>query len=392
MRILQLVAYPRLTRGTAIQAYLLGRSLRDRGHDVLLALTDDGRTGDEPSGLPVTRIPADGPRAAWRVRHLLRRGDFDIVHVHYRDAALRMALVAAAGGRPPPLVASWGNCYPIDGRRWARLGMAEADGTRSFSAWTGFALRSRRVSGITAVSRAARDVLVDTAGVPPDKIHVIYEGCDPEAFHPGRDRMRFRRELGLDPDTPLVGMLAAYYWVKDFPTFIAAARIVARHRPEARFVIVGDRAEEARGEWEGTELGSRMTALAARADVPDVLAALDVVVNTSRYDGLCGVLREALAMAKPVVSTDVGGNREIVIPGETGVLAPPARPEAIAAAILELLSRPRYARQMGARGREHVVRRHTLAGRCDRIERLYRALLRGDTPNRPHARPKARAR
>jgi len=114
-----------------------------------------------------------------------------------------------------------------------------------------------------------------------------------------------------------------------------------------------------------------------RQDVPQVLAALDVSVSASAtpWEGLSGVMRESLALGRPVVCTDVGGNRELVVDGVTGRLVPPGDASALCGAIAALLADPGAARRLGEAGRELAVAKFSNAARARTMEALYRRLL-----------------
>jgi glycosyltransferase involved in cell wall biosynthesis len=370
VRILQVVGFPRLTRGAALQGWWLAHDLRARGHEVEIVICSDAAQED---GVPVHTHSMTGLRDLTRLRRLLGEGGFDVVHTHYRDVGLRRVLAASIGMRRAPLVvAHWGNVYRVDRRRRLPDGWRQVGGDVSFSAWTGTVLRSPRVGRVVAISAAARDVLVRGAGVDPQKIAVIHQGVDPERFHPSVDGSGVRRELGIPLDVPVVGMLSAYRWVRDFPSFLDAAEVLARERTEVRFLLAGERTELATRELAGRDaLSGRVTFAGVRSDVPEVLAAMDVVVNCALLEGLSGAIREALALAKPVVASDVGGNPEIVIDGDTGLLVRPRAPAELAAAVAALLDDPERAARLGARGRQLVLDRHTRAGRAERVEALY---------------------
>jgi glycosyltransferase involved in cell wall biosynthesis len=111
-------------------------------------------------------------------------------------------------------------------------------------------------------------------------------------------------------------------------------------------------------------------------DVPAALAAMDMVVCASlRGEGLTGALREALAMARPIISSDVAGNRELVIHNSTGLLVPPGDPAALAEAIDRMLRDAELARSCAARGRELVLELCTEEKRAARVEEIYLELL-----------------
>jgi glycosyltransferase involved in cell wall biosynthesis len=361
VRILQAVGFPRLTRGAALQGWWLAHDLRARGHEVEVAICSEDVA--QQDGVPVHACAMSGARDLGRMRRLLARGGYDVVHTHYRDVALRHVLAASVGMRRPPLVvAHWGNVYPL----------------REFSAGTGAALRSSRVARVVAISDAAREVLVTDARVDAAKIAVIHQGVDPDRFHPSVDGSGVRRELGIPPEVPVVGMLSAYRPVRDFPTFLDAAELLAAERPDLRFLMVGENTELVLEDHaQRTALAGRLVCPGVRTDVPEALAAMDVVVNCALLEGLAGSVREALALAKPVVATNVGGNPEIVLDGDTGLLVEPRAPAELAAAVGTLLDDRELGARLGARGRELVLERHTRAARAERVEAVYLDALAG---------------
>jgi glycosyltransferase involved in cell wall biosynthesis len=374
VRILQAVGFPRLTRGAALQGWWLAHDLRARGHEVEIAICSDVAQED---GVPVHSCSMTGVRDLGRLRRLIAGGGFDVVHTHYRDIALRRVLAASVAMRRQPLiVAHWGNIYPVNRRRVVPDGWRLGGSGVSFSAWTGMALRSARVGRVVAISEAAREVLVRGAGVDPGKIEVIHQGVDPERFHPSVDGSGVRREFGIPLEAPVVGMLSAYRWVRDFPTFLEACELIAADRPDVRFLVAGERTQQAALDHaHRAALDGRVVYAGVRTDVPEVLAAMDIVVNCALLEGLAGSLREALALARPVVATSVGGNPELVLDGETGLLVQPRSPHELAAAVGWLLDHPERAASLGARGRELILEGHTRSARAARVEALYRAAL-----------------
>jgi glycosyltransferase involved in cell wall biosynthesis len=290
-----------------------------------------------------------------RLRRLIRGAD--VVHVH-RERALGFVLRALPPGPPPfALVGHRGNSNPLSARHRALL----AD---------------PRVDVVVAVAREVRDILVE-GGLAPERVRVIYGSVDTEAFRPGLDGARLRRDVGVEASAPLVGLLANLDGKKDHGTFLAAAARVRRERPETRFVLVGGGDEEPfRRRAAELGLGEVIRFAGFREDAAACLAAFDVSVNCSdRGEGLTGAVRESLAMARPVVCTRVGGNAELVEDGRTGRLVEPGDPEALAEAILWTLAHPGEAAVLAARGRETVLREMRPEVRQARLEGLYREIL-----------------
>jgi len=188
--------------------------------------------------------------------------------------------------------------------------------------------------------------------------HVIPLGIDLDRFEGARP--------ALEPDGPRVGNVARLAPQKDHRTLIEAARLV----PEAEFVIVGD--GELRGELERLAAGARVRFMGAREDVPELLASFDVFAFPSRFEGLCLAVIEAQAAGVPVVATPVGGIRETVVEGETGLLVPTGDPAALAAATRRLLEDRPAAEAMAAEAKRRVRERFSLERMVEATLRLYR--------------------
>jgi len=189
-------------------------------------------------------------------------------------------------------------------------------------------------------SAAVTETLVAREGLPATKVRVIHNGIDLgrlPAFEPARAAARAR--AGLPQDRRLVAQVGRLAPQKDYPTFLAAAAQVARAVPDVDFLVVGEGG--LRGELEAMAralgIAERVHFLGLRHDVPVLLGGVEVLALTSLYEGLPNVVIEAMAAGAVVVATDVGGARELVVPGETGMLVPPRDPDAAAMAMVDLL-------------------------------------------------------
>jgi glycosyltransferase involved in cell wall biosynthesis len=325
-----------------------------------------------PNPLWATRLRAAGvrhaeipmrrafdPRAAWRLARLIRREEVELVHAH-KGRGRTLTLLAGLFGARPLLVLNRGVSFPLT--RWNRLGYT-----------------TRRVHAIVAVCQSIKRGLV-VAGVPGEKIEVIYSGTDTEKFHPGLDGRPVRRELGLGPEHVLLTQIGVRSWRGWTDVLEAMGRIAPRNErarllfvgaPPPRVAEIGDRARE-RG------LGARVLVLPHRDDVPRILAASDVVVDASfKGLGITGSIREALACERPVVSTDAEGMPELVVHGETGLLVPRRAPDALAEAIVRLVDNPAWAGAMARAGRKRVEAHFSLRAKVEATEALYQRLREG---------------
>jgi glycosyltransferase involved in cell wall biosynthesis len=238
-------------------------------------------------------------------------------------------------------------------------------------------------------------------GVAEEKIASIPFGADPALFDRAReDTAAVRSELGVDADTPLVGNVAYFYGVvpeilgetfdfaydrerglKGQEDFVDAAKIVHDVRPDVRFVLVGGawgaagEKQLARVRQQVRELGLEGVVLftGARPRVTDMLAALDVSVQCPVSDNYGGTF-ESLLMEAPTIGTAAGPIPEVIRHEQTGLLVPPADPEALAAAMLRLIEDPALARKLAAAGRQLVLDAFTTEQTVDRIDAVYREL------------------
>ena len=346
-----------------MQAMVLALGQADAGHDVLIAMNARPSEPLHPTilpwiqrGLRVETFRMNRKREAFRYRKFLKAARPDVIHCH-RNEALQFTYFATFGLRPKPvLVTQRGTTRGMQTRLIGRIH------------------RSPRVRRIIAVAQAVKASLME-AGVKAEKIRVIYGSCDLSRFDPDRvDPTGIRAELGLEAGQPLVVQVGELIAKKAPTDFIRAAARVAERRPDAMFALVGPGKllHTCRALVDELGLGDQFRVFGFRPDIPEILAAADVVVNCSvRDEGLTGALREALAMARPVVATDVSGNSELVRDGETGSMVPAGVPEQIAAAVLGLLDQPDRARRLADAGRALVLKLMSPARRLEATLSVY---------------------
>src|SRR5262249_35464804 len=157
------------------------------------------------------------------------------------------------------------------------------------------------------------------------------------------------REIGLRDEAPLVGIVGRIFPIKNHRLFLEAAARIAALEPRARFVIVGDgvlrKAMEQHAH--GLGIGDRVFFTGWPPGLPRIYPDLDVLVVSSNNEGTPVSAIEAMAARRPVVATRVGGLPDLIIDGKTGRLVPPRDPQALANAVLELLTDRAYARAIG---------------------------------------------
>jgi glycosyltransferase involved in cell wall biosynthesis len=217
--------------------------------------------------------------------------------------------------------------------------------------------------------------LAEHEGCPAGKICVIPNGVDVEKFHPRRPNSNLQREFGIPQDAPVVGIVAALRPEKNHELFLQAAAIVRQKMPEVNFLVVGDGPR--RGDLErmasDLSLSDAVHFSGTRADIPEMLALMDVFLLTSHCEANPVSILEAMACEKPVVATRVGSVPETVLDGRTGYLVTPGEAEQVAGRTLELLQDSHRAVAFGRAGREQVIAHWSI----DRMVQGYEELLEG---------------
>ncbi|MFM7223946.1 MAG: glycosyltransferase, partial [Actinomycetota bacterium] len=256
----------------------------------------------------------------------LRREGFSVVHAHSPIAVIgaRIARATISAQRRPALVTTEHNVWSSHARLTRLADRLTARG------------RERHL----AVSEAVRVSLPRRLRPDTEVIRYGIEVAETTARRSGRAGAR--AEIGAGDDDLVVGTVANLRATKGYPDLLAAAADVVTAVPATRFVAVGQGplAETLAAERDERGLADRFTFLGYRADAPAVMAGFDVFCLASRHEGLPVVLMEALALGLPVVATTAGGVAELVTDGVDAVLVPPARPEALAAALVDLLRDP----------------------------------------------------
>lgn len=381
--------------GPSYQAIFLTQRLQDAEFtSVLLAGNVGPHEGSmeglaEKRGVGFTRVPGLGREISLksdlptvhRVYREIRRYRPQVVHTHLAKAGA-VGRLAARLARVPSVVHTYhGHVFHgyFSKRKSAVLIRIER------------ALASATDRIVVLGEAQEREILGYGVG-RLEQMRRIPLGLELEPFlNASRQAGELRRELGIEAGVPLVGIVARLVPIKAHHLFLTAARDVARARPDAQFLIVGDGELRADLEAQARQLGCRIVSheggaptavpsgsgpvvrfLGFREDLPRIYADLDVTVLCSLNEGLPVTIIEALAAARPVVSTEVGSVADLIVPGHTGALVPASNPEALAKAIEAQLADPERAFAMAQRGQAHVFPKLSV----DRLEQDLRGLYR----------------
>jgi glycosyltransferase involved in cell wall biosynthesis len=303
------------------------------------------------------RSRAGYPAAAARLARALRSRSTDVVQTHLLDGSL-VGLTAARLARTPVAVMTAHHSHelPFHGRKLV---------------WAERLCTGPLCDRVIAPSQDTLHTLTRLARVPVEKIEVVHHGFDLERLDPrNADPARVRRELGLEGKL-VFGAIGRLYSLKNYFSLIEAFASALDGVREARLVIAGAGDPSGLGaRARQLNIADRIVLCGPRDDVPDLLAAVDVFVHPAVAESFGMVIVEAMAMARPVVSTPVGIAPEVISAGETGVLCSSPDPDALAAGLRAMVALRDHWPQLGARARRRIEG-FTAASTAIRYRELY---------------------
>ncbi|MBI3864327.1 MAG: glycosyltransferase family 4 protein [Planctomycetia bacterium] len=299
---------------------------------------------------------------------LLREISPQIVHTHSSKAGI-LGRAAAHHLRIPVVHTIHGSPFH------AYQGWLAHEAYRRAEKWA-----ANRCNRLISVCDAMTDQYVAAGIAPREKFTTVYSGMEVEPFlNPPRPRDEIRRELGIGPEHVVVGKVARLFELKGHADVIAAARQVIVQNVNVRFLFVGDGLLRSDLERQIAQAGLTdkfvFTGLVPPTRVPELIAGMDIVVHASLREGLARVLPQGLIAGKPVISYDIDGAREVVIPGETGFLLPPRAIDGMASALVQLAADAALRQKLGEIGRAKFTElfRHETMTR--RLRGIYEDVL-----------------
>ena len=351
--------------GAERQVLALAERMKAHGHAVSLVVLRGCQPEEWPTSLDLIRLnvrktPTSRLAGLWRARRFLRDFQPDLIHSHVFPANISARLLRIS----LPSAAVLSTVHNVYEGGWLRM------------------LAYRLTEGLsrhtTFVSQAAAARYMRLKAVPARKSSVLTNGINTAEFTPSAER-RVSTRAQMDVQTEFVWLAAGRIVpAKDYPNLLRAFAKVKEDVPDAQLWIAGESAGNASAaiQAEASELGAAVRWLGLRRDMPALLDAADGFVLSSAWEGMPLVVGEAMAMEKPVVVTDVGGVRELV--GDTGVIVPAKNSDALAEAMLAMMSNtPQVRDSLGRAARERIQTRFSIEAKADEWEALYRSLLAG---------------
>ncbi len=317
----------RTWRGGEAQVFHLAKRLPEDRYRSVIAAPKKSALLDRTAaaGFPVIALSSRGeisPRMILDLWRGVSKHQPQILHVHTSHGLIAAGLIRKFSSVKPRVIFSKRTDFPL------RTG------------FMGISLKKHLWSAdhILTVSDKIREVMI-AGGIPGAMVSTVYSGIDLAEFDLNDRGKSFRREMGIGPEIPLIGKVAALADHKDPMTFIQAAERVVENVPDAVFVLAGGgKMWDALSAYlEQSPHRERIRLLGFRTDVKTILAALDIFCMSSHMEGLCTSVLDAMAMARPVVATRAGGIPEAVGEGEAGILVPVRDPAAMAEAVTALI-------------------------------------------------------
>jgi len=368
----------RFAGGSGGNTLLSAIGLDARRYEVWIAAAPGGPLWEvaERAGVRTVHLPNMGEtispigdiKALGSLMRLMRRERFSIVHTHSSKAGV-LGRLAAWLTRAPVVI------HTFHGFAFHDFMSA---GRRRVYGWFERSMRSRADRYLAVAPRVAREA-VEMRLAPPGSVVVVPSSVELDRI-PTTSDPALRRELGVPEGVSVVGTVGRIVFQKAPLDFVRMAAIVRQTHPDVRFIMVGDASLEsapleAETRAEADRLGVEVIFTGFRPDAPKIAAMLDVFVISSLYEGLGRSLTEAMAAGRPVVATAVNGVPDLVEPGSTGLLAPPADPAALAECVSWLLDHPDEGRRMGAQGRTRVLSIFDAGTMCAMLDAEYCRLL-----------------
>lgn len=359
---------------TVLYRYLDKLPAEARQRHFVISLGGRGFFGDklETLGVSVHTLGMGGllslPRAFVKLVKVMRRARPDIVQTWLYHADLLGGLAARLSGNPPVI---WGvhtvNLDPHTSK--------STIAARRLCAWTSRWLPS----SIICVAQATVEKHA-ALGYDQARMQVVPNGFDlPDLHAIEADAQVLRQSLGLKSHHRVVGCVGRFHQDKDYPTFLRAASLLKQQNRNVRFFLVGNEltpSNETLSEWIAQEgLQDCIHTLGERNDIPACMAAMDIFCLPSQTEAFPLVLGEAMAAARPVISTDVGDAAFLV--GDTGTIVPSRSPESLCQGLKQMLDLPDEARKrLGISARNRIKESFSMQSFAVRMQELYQSITK----------------
>lgn len=293
-----------------------------------------------------------------RISEIIRQNRITVVHAHQYSPLFYAVPAALFAGRVKLVYTEHGRFFP-ERSSWKRT---------LFNP-----LLAMGVDHLVSISKATAQAMATYDNLPLHRIKVIHNGIDCSVMNPAIDKRSKRQELGLSGTCRVIGTAARLNSIKNIQMMLRVFKLVLQQVPDTCLVIAGQGEEEERLKTMASELGisDQVKFIGLRFDLPEVYLFFDVFLLTSFSEGISVTLLESMASGVPSVVTDVGGNREVVVEGETGYLVPVDDVESMAKTVCGLLMDRDLSAKLALAAQQRVVDCFSVQGMMDSYCTLY---------------------
>jgi L-malate glycosyltransferase len=348
-------------------AMLLSKLSKLQGFKLSVVLLNSGRLAEEleKEEIPVTILDENRLSSFQILRRFISyliKGHIDILHIHGYKQNILGCIAAQVSSVKATIKTVHGLEEPFYGiKRYKSMVYAYLD--RIFSGLF--------IDMIITVSHDIQSELAKC--MKTHRIVTIHNGIDPERVKSIVDREIVRRDLGIGPNTTVIGTAGRVVPVKGLNYFLGTAKLILTETKDVKFLIVGDGPSLSQLEVTAREngLGNSVIFTGYRSDIYELINAMDIFVLSSLHEGIPTVLLEAIFLHKAIVATAVGGIPEIITDGVSGFLVPPKDVPKLAERIIHLIRNPSEAESLAQRAKAQVERNYTTCHQAKKVSLLY---------------------
>jgi len=352
--------------GAPISLMLLANEMKQRGHDVTFVSPKNGPLISQFNNCNLKMFFAEGKGFnKWfyskNLYNFIKDKKFDIAHVNTSLATFGAKAAKEAG-------------IPVIWHIREDLSRAEKKILKAIQKYSNL---------IISPSTDIKNFITKNIKIETDKVKIIPNGIDiNKIMERLLTKTEVKRALNIPDDAAVIGMVGTIEPRKDPETYIKAASLAAASNNNVFFILMGNplpghekHLKKSKDLAARLKLNDKFIFIKAGEDVMDIINAMDIFVLPSLWEGMPRVILEAMALAKPVITTNVGGNPEIVINNKTGLIVPPKSAESLAMAIKTLLDNEEESVRMGKNGQKSIYNNFSLKIHTDRIESLYKEII-----------------
>lgn len=342
---------------------------RERFNPIFCCLGPKEEIGKEIEGTGIEFIPLNklrynrfSPGIVLELHRLMKKKQIHVVRTHRYRSNLYGRLAAFLAG-VPVIIASVHDNYRTDKRPKRRIMNR---------------ILSKITDKIVAVSEDVKEDIMRYDRIDPSKIEVIPNGIDVERFNPEKNTTDIRKEFSLEEDDIVIGFIGRIVPAKGLEYLLNALPYLKEEFKNIKLFIVGEGSlvEELKERAKKNNVFDNILFIGRRRDIPEILASINIFVMPSIAEGFPNALLEAMAMGKPIVTTEVGGIPEIVKNGFNGLLVPPRDTVSLSKAIKELISNDQLAAKLGQAARDLVHDNLSIKAIAQKWQSLYLSILK----------------